>query len=334
MLNIDAVLVGQDAEGNGQTVGEHARILRAGRERRVPHEHFVPGLTGIEFPGHGRAFVCVHRIFQRGHAPHPAMQVPIHRDEFADAFGFAGDEFDFKTGREREGGLFFCRRQRGGFGALLRLRSATEYFPWWRGREFFDGDVLHLHERLAAAVDLDAELAPIGDGGVSLGEVRAHDAVKPGGDARTVGADDVFVPVIALDHRAERLHVRRRQHLVAARLVVKGAPPGWVAIVALVASHLGGIGDALAADLDAAVDEPILAGELDLEADDEIGEVGGAGEEVIVGYSLRQRSAGETTILHAPELRVAFPACESFAIEERRGFAGGRWGFGSAHQED
>src|SRR5258708_14097613 len=70
----------------------------------------------------------------------------------------------------------------------------TQLFPrrrTRRRRQFFDEYVLHLHDRVAAAVDLDADDAVAGDVRVLLDVIDALHAVDPGLDAAAVGADDV-----------------------------------------------------------------------------------------------------------------------------------------------
>src|SRR5262245_25552946 len=119
-------------------------------------------------------------------------------------------------------------------------------------------------------MDLNPEFAPIRNRRIRLDKVRALHAVDPGRDARAVGLDDVLVPFIALDHRAEGDHVRYRHEFVAPRLVVNGAIPIRLAEIALVARHFAGARHALRTDLKTGIDEAFAAGELDLEAHDKI----------------------------------------------------------------
>ena len=142
-------------------------------------------------------------------------------DELADALRSSSrDEFDLEARRQRESARALPRGDSGDAFAPASVGSgrAAWTFSGRRAGQFFDGDVLHLHERLAAAVDLDADLARLHDLRIGLGVVDALHAIDPRGDARAVGADDVFVPVVLLEHRTERLHVRLRHHLVAPRL--------------------------------------------------------------------------------------------------------------------
>src|SRR5687768_7119393 len=139
---------------------------------------------------------------------------------------------------------------------LLRLRRALAF---WRGGQFGDGNVLELHQRLAAAMDLQADLPFQRNLRVLFGVVAAGDAIDPDADPRALRHDAVVVPVIFLQRGGERLFVRGvRDHPVPAALVVDFSPPAG-ARIALIAGHFAVVRHTLAADLDAAVDEPFGA---------------------------------------------------------------------------
>ena len=186
------------------------------------------------------------------------------------------------------------------------------------GWEFVDRDVFDLDERDAAAVDLDADLAVEGDGGIGLGVVEGGDAVDPRSEPRAFGEDAVVVPISGADGGVDRGFVEgARDDFVATGFVVEFAPP-FVASVDLVAGHLGVVGHAEAADLHTAVDETGrgIAGEFKFEAEVEILKRAGRCEEVVVRNFFGGGAAGERAVLHAPPLGVAFPAGEGAAVEE------------------
>ena len=169
-------------------------------------------------------------------------------------------------------------------------------------------------------MDLDADFPRLHDLFIRLGVVHALHAIDPRLDAPPVGADDVFVPVVALDDRVERLHVRLGHQFVATRFVVDRAVPARLAVVALVAGHLGIIRHALAADLEAAVHEA-RARELDFETHDEVPVVLHAREKFVLLHLLGERAAANLALLRPPQFRIALPARERLAVKERRGFS-------------
>ena len=82
---------------------------------------------------------------------------------------------------------------------------------------------------------LDAKQAEAGNDALGLVVIHGLNAVQPKRDARSVGADDILVPVIAMQIRFKRGHVGGDEHAIAAGFVVERAPPGRVAEIALVA---------------------------------------------------------------------------------------------------
>jgi len=96
-------------------------------------------------------------------------------------------------------------------------------------KDGFKGFILPKENAREAAIVNNLEVLPVS----TLKEaVDFLDEVVPLGD------DDVFVPVLPLDDRIKRLHIRGRHHLVAPRLVIHAAIPIRLAIVALIARHL------------------------------------------------------------------------------------------------
>ncbi len=272
------------------------------------------------------------------------MQIPIHGDELADAVRLLGDEFDFKTGRQRETRLLLLRGHRlalagrlgdcpiaaGVVRGLLRRRCADESLFRRRGRQFFDGDVPHLHERLAAAVDLDAEFSPVRNVRIWLDVIGAQHAVEPGGHARSVGANRVIVPAlrIRVERRTERFHVGGGHHLVPARFVVEATVPGRLAVIRLVTGHLGIVRHALRTKLETRIEKPIRAKQPNLETHDEISVGPRTGQKLILLHGLGERAARQRAILHTPEFEIALPTGQRPPVEHRNRPARRRRGFG------
>ena len=156
---------------------------------------------------------------------------------------------------------------------------------------------------------LDARLALDPDGGAL--------AVKEKENLRAAGDDFVAVPVADLFKASDVVCVCLREHLAPARLVVERAGVAS-ADVRLEAGHfVGRVGDALAAELHAAIHEALRADELVFEAQVEVFVALERGEELIARIPL-QRTANDDTVADAPDrVGVAFPAGERFAVEER-----------------
>ena len=92
-------------------------------------------------------------------------------------------------------------------------------------------------------------------------------------------------------------------------------------------------GDAFGADLNAGVDETGggVAGEFDLEMEDEVGVGGGGADEVVVGDLLASIATGEDAVFEAPNgTGKDIPSRGGFSVEEGLGGGGDDGcGFGS-----
>ena len=234
----------EDAERDGEAVGENGRIRESTRGKRRIHrlpridEHLVLAFTGIHRLRGGGVFIGIHRILQRGLRPHPPSLIKVNADKLANAVALLDDEFDLVAVRDVKLLQLLLRGQRsaldvvvagvaflsgnvlkigGGlslaFGLPLwsdefaRGLDATQRFPSWCARcrrQFFDRHVFDLHEASATTVHLRADETIQRDVFVRLGEVDAEDAIDPGLDARAFGADAVFVPAGDIDDLVER----------------------------------------------------------------------------------------------------------------------------------
>ena len=333
VLDDGAILVRQDALGNGEAVGESARLTHAGLERLVEDDHLVAGLGLIERLGRGGILIGVDRVFQRRAGPRPALLVEDQHDELAEVGGLLGEELDLEAFGELEQLLLLLGRtsnpldvviarvflRRGGrLGRRGLLRLGLHLVPGQRTgrrRQFFDRDVLGLDHGHAARMDLEGDPAIGGDVRLGLDVIERRHAVDPAAEAVPLGEDAVFVPLAFLDggeHGGGVLGVG--DDLVAAALVVKLAIPAF-AVVHLVAGHLGTVRHAHAAHLHAAVHEA-RAGEAELHAEVEvlIGLLGR--EEEVLRHLDRGRAAADLAVLDAPPGGVAFPARQGLAIEE------------------
>ena len=165
---------------------------------------------------------------------------------------------------------------------------------------------------------LDADLAVGRDVRLGLDVIERRHAVDPAADAVALGDDAVLVPFAFLhggEHGGGVLRVR--DDLVAAALVVELAVPA-LAVVDLIAAHLGAVRHAHAAHLHAAVDEA-RAGQAQLEAEVEV-LVGLLGrEEEVLRHLHGGGAAADLAVLDAPPGGVALPPREGLAVEERDG---------------
>ena len=134
-----------------------------------------------------------------------------------------------------------------GFGGGLSLDfcpatppSDSQVGGVWRRGQFLDEHVLHLHQRVPAAVDLDADDAVAGDVRVGLDEVDALHAIDPRLDAWAVGFDDVIIPVPQVERGANGRNVRLHHEPVAAAFVVDRAVPIGFAVVGTGSRRLRG----------------------------------------------------------------------------------------------
>ena len=185
-------------------------------------------------------------------------------------------------------------------------------------------------------MNLHAKLAPIvvREAHVRLKVIDAKHAVNPSRDPRSLGANHVIVPAILVDDRPQRLHVRLSHELVPPRFVVDAAVPRRLAEVALVAGHLGVVRHALRTNLKAGIDEAVRARQLDLQAHDEVRVIALRGQKLVLLHRLHIGTARQAAILHAPDLRVTFPAGEGFAVEHRLGILQRGRRFGRADRDD
>ena len=333
VLDDRAILVRQDAFGNRQALGEGARLAYAGLERLVEDDHLVAGLGLIERLGRRRVLVGIDRVFERGAGPSPALLVEDQHDELAEVGGLLGEELDLETRGQLEellllfGGpadaldVIVARVALGGsglgrLGLLLRRLHLVPGQRAGRGGQLLDRDVLRLHLGHAAGVDLDADLAVGGDIRLGLEIIERRDAVDPAADAIALGEDTVLVPLAFLhggEHRGRILRVG--DDLVATALVVELAVPA-LAVIDLVAAHLGTVRDAYAAHLHAAVDET-RAGQAQFDTQVEVLVGLLRREEKVLRHLRLEGTAADLAFLDAPPGGVALPAGQRLAVEDR-----------------
>src|SRR5712692_1725368 len=186
-----------------------------------------------------------------------------------------------------------------------------------RLRQLLNHDLLVPRLSFPAAVNLKAEDAKRLDLLVRLGVIDGLMAVDRQPDAFAFAAHLVIVPVILLQYLVHLVKVGFDEHLVAPRFVVEKAPPAF-AHVGLVAADFIMVGHPPAAELHAAVDEAVLAGELEFDPEHEVGIAAPGAEEFIVRHRFAQRAADERARLDPPGfVRVAFPPFEGFAVADQ-----------------
>ena len=335
VLDDRAVLVRQDAFGDRQTVGKGARLADARLERLVKDDDLIAGLGLIKRLGGGGVLVGVDRVFQRGAGPRPALLVEDQHDELTEVGRLLGEELYLETFRQLEkllllfGGaahslhIVVARVLAGGrrLGGLRLLRDGLHLIPGERARgrrQLFDRNVLGLDHRHAAGVDLDADLAVGRDVRGGLDIIERRHAVDPAADAVALGKDAILVPLALLHGGEDGGRVLRfGDDLVAAALVVDLAIPA-LAVVDLVAAHLGAVRNPHAADLHAAVDEA-RAGQAQLKAEVEVLIGLLSREEEVLRHLHRGGAAADLAVLDAPPGGVALPAREGLAVEDRDG---------------
>src|SRR5688572_9272345 len=164
-------------------------------------------------------------------------------------------------------------------------------------------------------MNLNSDYSMLGNVWLLLIVVSRLQAVDPDRDSRPFRPNDVVVPVIPAQDFVDCNHVGRDQHAISPRLVINRAPPIRIAQVALITCDFGRIGNALAADLHAAVDEPTGPGKPESQAQNEIRERTRRAKEIVLLDRLLERAANDGTILHTPELRVSFPAIQRSAVK-------------------
>ena len=348
VLDDRAVLIRQDTFRDRQPIGEGARLADARLERLIKEDDLVAGLGLIKRLGGGGVLVGVDRVFQRGAGPRPALLVEDQHDELTEVGGLLGEELDLETLGQLEqlllllGGathalhIIVARVLAGSrrLGELRLLHGGLHLVPRERTggrRQFFNRDVLSLDHRHATRVDLEADLAVGGDVRRGLDVIQRGHAVDPAADAIPFRKDAILVPLAFLDGGEDRGGILGfGDDLVTTALVVDLAIPA-LAVVDLIAAHLGAVRHADAADLHAAVDEA-RAREAELHAQVEV-LVGPLGREEEVLRNLDRRgTAADLAVLDAPPGGVAFPAREGLAVEDRH--RGGMDGKGEEQSQE
>ena len=97
VLHDGAIFVGQDAFGDGQAIGESARLTRTGSERLIEDDDLVAGLGLIQRLSGGGVLIGVDWVFQRGAGPGPTLLVEDQHDELTEVGGLLREELDFET---------------------------------------------------------------------------------------------------------------------------------------------------------------------------------------------------------------------------------------------
>ena len=179
----------------------------------------------------------------------------------------------------------------------------------------------------------DQGFAVLENDSLGFGVVDGLDAVEPDLDAAAFGADAVVVPLAdGFLGFGEDFGGGLGEDFFAAAFVVEGTVVAF-AEVGLVAGDFVVIGDALGAELDAAVDEAFGAFELPFEGEFEVAVGFGGGEEIVFFLLGGEGASDEGAVFDAPDSAgVAFPAGEGFAVEEGDGVGAGGEGQGEKQQ--
>ena len=334
---------GQNAERNGKPVGKDRRLGESLRwQGLIDHltrvyEHLVTPVATVECLGSGLVLIGIHRIFQSGLGPHAPTLVKVYRDEFTNALAFLGNQLDLVTLRQRE---------------TLQLLSGCEWLPMlriagldlfgclslffsrffgWRGcipgrgpgcwRQLADSDVFHLHHDLASTVNLRGNDAIERNVGILLGVITHLHPVDPNLDARALGEDAVLVPPVGIHLGGELTGIERFGEDQAAPVFIVDLAKPTLAAVHLVALDRarGIILQPLAADLNAAVDEPRLrvTRALDLEAQVKVRISFLGGNEAVARKLLLVGASRDGPVLHPPYLGIVIPALEGLTVKKR-----------------
>ena len=269
VLHDGAILIRQDAFGNGQPVGESTRLTRTGSEGLVEDDHLVTGLGLIEGLRGGRVLIGVDWVFQRGTGPGPALLVEDQHDELTEVGRLLSEKFDLEALGEFEELLLLLGRTADALHvviACVALRRSDRGLLFHRlhlvpsertrgSRQFLDRDILGLDHRHATGMNLDGDLAVGRDVRLGLNVIECRHAVNPAADTGAFGEDAVLVPLAFL-HGGEHAGgvFRFGDYFIAAALVVDLAVPA-LAVVHLIAAHLRAIRHTHAAHLDPAINE-------------------------------------------------------------------------------
>src|SRR5690349_12583310 len=106
-----AVFEWKNAHRHCHTIGKYARLLPARFCRSIENQDAVFATACVKLLGGPGSFVGVEWVFGGGVCPQPAGLVEVESDNLVDV-RIGGDQFNLKTGRQREGGLLFFGRQR------------------------------------------------------------------------------------------------------------------------------------------------------------------------------------------------------------------------------
>ena len=330
VLHDGAILIRQDAFGNGQPVGESTRLTRTGSEGLVEDDHLVTGLGLIEGLRGGGVLIGVDWVFQRGTGPGPALLVEDQHDELTEVGRLLSEKFDLEALGEFEELLLLLGRTADALHvviACVALRRSDRGLLFHRlhlvpsertrgSRQFLDRDILGLDHRHATGMNLDGDLAVGRDVRLGLNVIECRHAVNPAADTGAFGEDAVLVPLAFL-HGGEHAGgvFRFGDDFIAAALVVDLTIPA-LTVIHLIAAHLGTVRDADATHLDAAVDEA-RAGQAQLESQIEILVRLLRREEEILRHLDRGRAATDLTLLNAPPGGIALPASQGLAVKDR-----------------
>jgi hypothetical protein len=311
VLDKHSIFPRQDAERDRQTLRKHPGLLRSGFPWFVEHQHLVPAALLEQRFRSGGVFVGIHRVFQRGHRPHPPGMVPCHGDRLADAFTFGRHQFNLVTCGQLERCLFIFGR------AFVARRPCRRSRCGW---QFLQRDVLELDQELATAVGLHADQSLQRNLRIWLGIIERGHAIDPRADPRAFATDAVVVPIPIPDNGGDRGGIDRfSDDLVSTGFIVDLAPP-TDAGVHLVARHLVVVRHPDAADLDARVHESRAFDQTQLEPQLEVCMAFVVGEKRVLRNDFLQRAAGDHAVLDPPPLFLAFadfPTLERLAVEYR-----------------
>src|ERR1039457_5591521 len=195
-----------------------------------------------------------------------------------------------------------------------------------------------LHGRALVKLDAD-EAGGVAPGGIVVDQHAGDTAVEQLDDGVAAGDEVKIVPILALDQLLQLLAIAHRADergffalADIGELAAHGEKPAPalfvdLAGVLLLAIHVGlvalhgelDIGEFDAANLDAAIE----AGEFELELQFEIRRTAAAPDEegVLDGLPVGGGLSDDGAVFHAPEMRIAFPAGEGFAVDD--GLVGG-----------
>src|SRR6185436_1457709 len=137
---------------------------------------------------------------------------------------------------------------------------------------------------------------------VQLGILEGLYPINSGLQMLGLRANLVIIPIFALQDFLQLAHIRFHEHLVPAGLVIERSPPLRIADVTLVSRHLEMIRNALAADLNTAIDEPFGSNKLEFQPKYEIRVAPLSAKKLVVRHFLLQRAAHESPVRDPPGL--------------------------------